>query len=221
MPKLKLGTLLDDKPVRLTLELPAEVHRDLVAYAQIMGRDTGQAVEPAKLVAPMLAKFMAADRAFAKAGERPLRGAPEPGRRRLGRAARPVGRSLARPPSQHVRQADELAKRRVGVLRRPCGVEGDDVRRARKRAEDHSRDGQGRACFTGEADAEAHGDQVQQAVAAYRDALYRGPVAKTHHVVDNMVVDLGPAFRLGGEEALSLQIGPADLGVICESVAGR
>ena len=67
MPKLKLGTLLDDKPVRLTLELPAEVHRDLVAYAQIMGRDTGQAVEPAKLVAPMLGKFMAADRAFAKA----------------------------------------------------------------------------------------------------------------------------------------------------------
>ncbi len=68
MPKLKLGTLLDDKPVRLTLELPADVHRDLVAYAQIMGRDTGQAVEPAKLVAPMLARFMAADRAFAKAG---------------------------------------------------------------------------------------------------------------------------------------------------------
>ena len=67
MPKLKLGTLLDDKPVRLTLELPAEVHRDLVAYAQIMARGTGQAVEPAKLVAPMLAKFMAADRAFAKA----------------------------------------------------------------------------------------------------------------------------------------------------------
>ena len=67
MPKLKLGALLDDKPVRLTLELPAEVHRDLVAYAEILCRDTGQAVEPAKLVAPMLARFMAADRAFAKA----------------------------------------------------------------------------------------------------------------------------------------------------------
>ena len=76
MPKLRLGTLLDDKPVRLTLELPAEVHRDLVAYAQIMGRDTGQAVEPAKLVAPMLAKFMAADRAFAKA--RRVTGSAEP-----------------------------------------------------------------------------------------------------------------------------------------------
>ena len=67
MPKLKLGTLLDDKPVRLTLELPAEVHRDLIAYGEILGRDTGQPVEPAKLVAPMLARFMAADRAFGKA----------------------------------------------------------------------------------------------------------------------------------------------------------
>ena len=67
MAKLKLGTLLDDKPVRLTLELPAEVHRDLLAYAEILGRDTGQPVEPAKLVAPMLARFMATDRAFAKA----------------------------------------------------------------------------------------------------------------------------------------------------------
>ena len=76
MPKLKLGTLLDDKPVRLTLEVPAEVHRDLVAYAQIMGRDTGQAVEPAKLVAPMLAKFMAADRAFAKARRAPAPAEP-------------------------------------------------------------------------------------------------------------------------------------------------
>ncbi len=67
MPKLRLGALLDDKPVRLTLELPAEVHRDLVAYAEIMGRDASQPVEPAKLVAPMLARFIAADRVFAKA----------------------------------------------------------------------------------------------------------------------------------------------------------
>ena len=66
MPQLKLRALLDDKPVRLTLELPADVHRDLVAYAEIMARDAGQAVEPAKLVAPMLARFMATDRAFAK-----------------------------------------------------------------------------------------------------------------------------------------------------------
>jgi hypothetical protein len=67
MPKLKLGTILDDKPVRLTIELPAALHRDLVAYAEALGRETGQAgVEPAKLIGPMLARFMATDRVFAK-----------------------------------------------------------------------------------------------------------------------------------------------------------
>lgn len=67
MAKLKLGTILDDKPVRLTIDLPAAIHRDLVAYAEALGRETDQAqIEPAKLIAPMLARFMAADRAFAK-----------------------------------------------------------------------------------------------------------------------------------------------------------
>jgi len=33
MAKLKLGTIPDDKPVKLTIELPAPVHRDLLAYA--------------------------------------------------------------------------------------------------------------------------------------------------------------------------------------------
>jgi len=58
--------LEDDKPVRVTVELPAAVHRDLGAYAETLARETGQTVEPAKLVAPMLARFMATDRAFTK-----------------------------------------------------------------------------------------------------------------------------------------------------------
>ncbi len=67
MPKLKLGTILDDRPVKLTIELPAALHRELVAYAEALGRETGQAgVEPARLIGPMLAQFMAKDRAFAK-----------------------------------------------------------------------------------------------------------------------------------------------------------
>jgi hypothetical protein len=67
-PKLKLGPIEDDKPVKLTIELPATVHRDLVAYAAALAQETGQpAIEPAKLVAPMLARFMATDRAFGKA----------------------------------------------------------------------------------------------------------------------------------------------------------
>ena len=67
MARLKLGPIADEKPVRLTSELPASVHRDLVAYADLLSRETGQAVEPAQLVAPMLARFMAMDRGFAKA----------------------------------------------------------------------------------------------------------------------------------------------------------
>ncbi len=67
MAKLKLGKIPDDKPVRLTIELPAAIHSDLVAYANALGRETGQsAVEPAKLIGPMLARFMATDRVFAK-----------------------------------------------------------------------------------------------------------------------------------------------------------
>ncbi|TAJ95598.1 MAG: DUF2274 domain-containing protein [Reyranella sp.] len=66
MGKLKLGPLEDDKPVKISVELPAALHRDLLAYAEILGRENGQAVEPAKLVAPMVARFMATDRGFAK-----------------------------------------------------------------------------------------------------------------------------------------------------------
>jgi len=67
MSKLKLSAIPDDKPVRLTVELPATVHRDLVAYAAVLGRETGQALEPVKLIAPILARFMSTDRAFLRA----------------------------------------------------------------------------------------------------------------------------------------------------------
>jgi hypothetical protein len=67
MAKLKLSAIDDDKPVKLTVELPAAIHRDLVAYGQVLARETGQgAPEPAKLIAPMIARFMATDRVFAK-----------------------------------------------------------------------------------------------------------------------------------------------------------
>lgn len=67
MSKLKLNPIEDDKPVRLSIDLPASVHRDLVVYGEAIGQGTGKAtVEPAKLVPPMLARFMATDRAFAK-----------------------------------------------------------------------------------------------------------------------------------------------------------
>ena len=67
MAKLKLSAIDDDKAVKLTIDLPASVHRDLLAYAALMAEASGQPPpDPAKLIAPMLARFMATDRAFSK-----------------------------------------------------------------------------------------------------------------------------------------------------------
>ena len=63
MAKFKLGAIEDVKPVRLTIELPAALHRDLVAYAEVLARETAQeTIEPAKLIAPMIVRFMASAR---------------------------------------------------------------------------------------------------------------------------------------------------------------
>ncbi|RWR31968.1 DUF2274 domain-containing protein [Sinirhodobacter populi] len=68
MAKLKLGAIPDDKPVKITVELPATLHRDLVAYAEILARETGKQLgDPMKLIVPMLERFIATDREFAKA----------------------------------------------------------------------------------------------------------------------------------------------------------
>ena len=68
MTKLKLGPIADDKPVKVALELPAALHRDLMAYAEILGRESGQAsADPVRLIVPMLERFIATDRGFVKA----------------------------------------------------------------------------------------------------------------------------------------------------------
>lgn len=68
MSKLKLGPIEDDKRVKLTIELTAALHRDLIAYGEALGRQSGQtAIEPARLIGPMIARFIATDRGFTKA----------------------------------------------------------------------------------------------------------------------------------------------------------
>ena len=66
MTKLKLGPIADEKPVRITLELPATLHADLQLYGRLLGQ-SGVPVEPARLIVPMLQRFIATDRGFAKA----------------------------------------------------------------------------------------------------------------------------------------------------------
>jgi hypothetical protein len=68
MGKLKLGAIPEGKPIKMTLDIPASVHRDLVAYAEILASETGEVVaDPIKLITPMLIRFMATDRNFLKA----------------------------------------------------------------------------------------------------------------------------------------------------------
>ncbi len=68
MAKLKLGAIADDKPVKVTLEIPATLHKDLAVYAELLEREHGQLIrDPAKLIVPMLERFIASDRGFAKA----------------------------------------------------------------------------------------------------------------------------------------------------------
>jgi len=72
MAKLKLGPIANDKPVKVALSLPGALHRDLVAYAEVLSRETGQPTpDPVKLIAPMLERFIATDREFAKARRDP------------------------------------------------------------------------------------------------------------------------------------------------------
>lgn len=66
MAKLKLGPIADDKPVKITLELPAALHRDLTEYGRLLA-EGGSPVEPVKLIVPMLERFITTDRGFAKA----------------------------------------------------------------------------------------------------------------------------------------------------------
>lgn len=68
MAKLKLGPIADEKPVKVTMELPASLHRDLSDYAELLARETGQPIgDPTRLIVPMLERFIATDRGFAKA----------------------------------------------------------------------------------------------------------------------------------------------------------
>lgn len=57
MAKLELGPLQDDKPVKISVELPAALHRDLLAYAEIL--ESGKSVEPVE-------RFIGTDWGFAK-----------------------------------------------------------------------------------------------------------------------------------------------------------
>jgi hypothetical protein len=67
MTRLTLADLADEKPVRLTVEVSARLHRELLAYAAVLnGGDAKGAPTPERLIPPMIERFIATDRSYAK-----------------------------------------------------------------------------------------------------------------------------------------------------------
>lgn len=67
MNKLRLGPVIEDKPVRVSIDIAAPIYRELVAYGSLLAKETGQTkIDPTKLIAPMIEKFIKGDKAFKK-----------------------------------------------------------------------------------------------------------------------------------------------------------
>jgi hypothetical protein len=67
MTRLKLADLADEKPVRVTIELNARLHRELAAYAVAVNEGEAKgAPAPERLIPAMIERFIATDRGFTK-----------------------------------------------------------------------------------------------------------------------------------------------------------
>lgn len=68
MTKLRLGAIVEVKPVKLTVEISGALFRELTDYAAVHAKLTGLAtpLPPERLIAPMIDRFIASDREFGK-----------------------------------------------------------------------------------------------------------------------------------------------------------
>lgn len=68
MSRLRLGPIVGEKPVKLTIELPGALARDLRDYAAVHAKLTGleTALPPERLIPPMIERFIASDREFGR-----------------------------------------------------------------------------------------------------------------------------------------------------------
>lgn len=67
MTRLMLADLTDEKPVRLTVELPARLHREILAYSVALNAgETNGAPPPERLIPPMIERFIATDRNYSR-----------------------------------------------------------------------------------------------------------------------------------------------------------
>ena len=68
MTKLRLGAIADEKPVKLTVEVPGALSRELGDYARVHAKLTGleTPLPPERLIPAMIERFISTDRAFAR-----------------------------------------------------------------------------------------------------------------------------------------------------------
>ena len=67
MTRLKLADLSDEKPVRISVEFPARVHRSLLAYAAALNQGEPRGAPAVERIIPvMVDRFIQGDRAFSR-----------------------------------------------------------------------------------------------------------------------------------------------------------
>lgn len=68
MNKLRLGPIVEEKPVKLTLDLSGTLIRELGEYATVHAKLTGLAapLPPERIIPAMISRFIASDREFSK-----------------------------------------------------------------------------------------------------------------------------------------------------------
>ncbi|CUS43736.1 MAG: DUF2274 domain-containing protein [Pseudomonadota bacterium] len=66
MADLKLGRVPDRTPVKLSIQITPQLHRDLVRYAALYKEAYGQEEAVSDLIPSMLGAFLESDRAFVR-----------------------------------------------------------------------------------------------------------------------------------------------------------
>ena len=68
MTRLRLGPIVEEKPVKVTLEMPGSLMREIGDYAIVHAKLTGLAapLPPERLIPPIVERFIASDREFSK-----------------------------------------------------------------------------------------------------------------------------------------------------------
>jgi hypothetical protein len=67
MTKIQLAKLVYEKPVRMVINLPADLHKELVAYGVIVAEGSEyESIEPTMLIVPMIECFLSGDKTFKK-----------------------------------------------------------------------------------------------------------------------------------------------------------